>query len=143
MGIEEKILAFVVQKNTDLNLGLDPIEVRELAEAYYRAAADHDLTYTEDAVLDDALFDEVYKTYTSTVPSLEDLKDPAFKRKLDEIEDEMLEKVGEDYTDDDLKRDTQRDKVRNSHYGYGTEDRDDDMGLDEIADDDETMHLSM
>ena len=75
--------------------------------------------------------------------SLDDLKDPEFKKKLDQMQDELLENAGETYTDDDLRYDTKIERMQNRHYGYGMNDRDDDMGLDEVADDDETMRISM
>ena len=59
------------------------------------------------------------------------------------MQDELLENAGETYTDDDLRYDTKIERMQNRHYGYGMNDRDDDMGLDEVADDDETMRISM
>jgi hypothetical protein len=144
MSLEERILKFIIEKNKTQNLGLNMLQIRELAVEYYQAASDKDLTYIDDEVLSDELFQEVFDAYDKDALSDETLADAdKLNETIRKMDQKAFDDIEEEYSDDDLRLDSNLDKRKNQHYGYGFTDRDDDLGLDEVADDDETMHISM
>ena len=118
MNVYPEVKDFVNRKCAELNIELDDIDKDNLASIYYKLASDHDLTYLDDEMFNDDVFNEAYQVL------LEEMKNPV-------VDDEFKNA----YNDDDLRFDTGFDKKINSNNGYGFNDNYDDLGLDERSDD--------
>ncbi len=140
--VEERIVQFIADKNRALNLGLNDFQIRELASDYYAELQERDLTYIDDEMFSDEIFDTVFEEFDKEafsddvlygkVPMKEDIKG---------IQDEALENEDKEATMM-LKDADEAERRRNAHNGYGYSDSFDDRGLDEESED-ESMQIRM